>query len=200
MSCVCQWQWLYRPTLAIRSINLNKQYDIKCLNNLMMWSICKEEVDNLDMKYILNNLIKNVDVKLWIVPRLWESRVDIWVQMTISLIYYRFIVRFTIGLELLFITFLLQFFLTQMSSLSISSSATYSSTFFKHIYVSIYIISVYLKVAMHQRSVLSPLLFVVVMDVVPSDARSGIPSELLYAGDLFLMARIMEPLGKRVTE
>ena len=37
----------------------------------------------------------------------------------------RFIVRFTKGLELLFITFLLQFFLEQMSSLSISSSATY---------------------------------------------------------------------------
>ena len=53
---------------------------------------------------------------------------------------------------------------------------------------------------MHQRSVLSPLLFVVVMDVVPSDARSGIPSELLYAGDLFLMARIREPLGRRLTE
>ena len=53
---------------------------------------------------------------------------------------------------------------------------------------------------MHQRSVLSPLLFVVVMDVVPSDARSGIPSELLYAGDLFRMARIMKPLGRRVTE
>ena len=39
---------------------------------------------------------------------------------------------------------------------------------------------------MHQRSVLSLLLFVVVMDIVPSDARSGIPFELLYAGDLFL--------------
>ena len=86
-----------------------------------------------------------------------------------------------------------------MSSLWISSSAKYSSTFSNHIYLSIDIISVYLKVAMHQRSVLSPLLFVV-MDVVPSDARSGIPSELLYAGDLFRMARIMKPLGRRVTE
>ena len=87
-----------------------------------------------------------------------------------------------------------------MSSLLISSFATYSSTCSNHIYVSIDIISVYLKVAMHQGSVLSPLLFVVVMDVVPNDARSSIPSELLYAGDLFLMARIMEPLGRRVTE
>ena len=61
-------------------------------------------------------------------------------------------------------------------------------------------ISVYLKVAMHQGSVLSPLLFAVVMDVVPSEARSGIHSELLYADDLVLMVPIMEPLGRRVTE
>ena len=57
-----------------------------------------------------------------------------------------------------------------------------------------YIISVYLKVAMHQGPVLSPLLFGVVMDVVPSEARSGIPSELLYADDLVLMALIMDRL------
>ena len=120
--------------------------------------------------------------------------------MTISLIYYRVIVRFTIGLEFIFIQFHLQFFLAHMSSPSISSSATYSSIFSNHIYLSIDIISVYLKVAMHQLSVWSPLLFVVVMYVVPSDVRSRIPSELLYAGDLFLMARIMEPLGRHVTE
>ena len=120
-----------RPTLVIHRINLNKKYDIKCLNNLMMLSICKEEVDNLEMKYIINKLIKNVDVKLWNVPRLWESKVDIWVKTTISLIYYMFIVRFTIGLEFLFIQFLLQFFLAHMSSHSISSSATFSN----HIYI-----------------------------------------------------------------
>ena len=60
----------------------------------MMLSICKEEVDTLDMKYIINNVIKNGDVKLGNVPGLWESKADIWVKMTISLIYYRFIVRF----------------------------------------------------------------------------------------------------------
>ena len=64
MRFVCKLQWLYRPTLVIRRINLNTNYDIKCLNNLLMLSICKEEVDNLDMKYIINNLIKSVDVKL----------------------------------------------------------------------------------------------------------------------------------------
>ena len=100
MSCVCKRQWFYRHTLVIRSININNN------KNLMMLSICKEEVDNLDMKYIINNLIKNGDVQLRNVPMWWESKADIWVQMAISWIYYRFIVRFTIGLELLFITFL----------------------------------------------------------------------------------------------
>ena len=33
------------------------------LNNLMILSIYKEEVDNLDMKCIVNDFIKNVDVK-----------------------------------------------------------------------------------------------------------------------------------------
>ena len=61
----------YRLTLVIRSINLNK-YDIKCLNNLMILSIYREEVDDLDMKYIVNNFIKNGDVNLENVPR-WEN-------------------------------------------------------------------------------------------------------------------------------
>ena len=69
MSSVCKRKWFYRPILVIRGINLNKNYDIKCLNNLMMLSICKEEVDNLDMKYIINYLIKNGDVDLGNVPR-----------------------------------------------------------------------------------------------------------------------------------
>ena len=61
----------------------------------MMLSICKEEVDKLDVQYTINNLIKNGDIKIGNVPRWWESKADIWVQVTISLIYYRFIVRFT---------------------------------------------------------------------------------------------------------
>ena len=39
------------------------------------------------------------------------------------------------------------------------------------------------KFGFHQGSVLSPLLFSAVMDVVSSEARSGLPSELLYADD-----------------
>ena len=38
------------------------------------------------------------------------------------------------------------------------------------------------------------------MSVVPSEVRHGIPSELLYADDLVIMAPIMEPLVRRVTE
>ena len=42
------------------------------------------------------------------------------------------------------------------------------------------------KVGLHQGSVLSPLLFSIVMGVVSSEARSGLPSELMYADDVVL--------------
>ena len=57
-----------------------------------------------------------------------------------------------------------------------------------------------MNVGLHQGSVSSPLLFAAVMDVVSSEARSGIPSELLYADDLVLMAPTMEQLDRRVAE
>ena len=47
------------------------------------------------------------------------------------------------------------------------------------------------KVCLHQGSVLSPLLFSAVMDVVSSEVRSGLPSEMLYADDLVLMTSTM---------
>ena len=53
---------------------------------------------------------------------------------------------------------------------------------------------------MHQGSVLSPLLFAAVMDVVSSEARSGLPFELLYADDLLIMAPTMEQLGRWVAD
>ena len=56
------------------------------------------------------------------------------------------------------------------------------------------------KVGSHQGSVLSPLLFAAVMDVVSSEARGGLPSELLYADDLVIMAPTMEQRGRRVAE
>ena len=43
-------------------------------------------------------------------------------------------------------------------------------------------------------------LFAAVMDVVSSEARSGLPSELLYADDLVIMAPTMEQLGRRVAD
>ena len=38
------------------------------------------------------------------------------------------------------------------------------------------------------------------MDVVSSDARSGLPSELQYADDLVLMAPTMEQVDRRLAE
>ena len=56
------------------------------------------------------------------------------------------------------------------------------------------------KVGLHQASVLSPLLFAAVMDVVYSEARSGLPFELLYADDLVIMGPTMEQLGRWVAD
>ena len=56
------------------------------------------------------------------------------------------------------------------------------------------------KVGLHQGPVLSPLLFAAVMDVVSSEARSGLPSELLNADELVIMAPTMEQLGRRVAD
>ena len=54
------------------------------------------------------------------------------------------------------------------------------------------------KVGLYQVSILIPLLFAAIMDVVSSEARSGLPSELLHADDLVIMAPTMEQLGRRV--
>ena len=56
------------------------------------------------------------------------------------------------------------------------------------------------KISLHQGSVLSPLVFAAVMHVVPSEVRSGLPSELLYADDPVLMAPTIEQLGRLVAE
>ena len=44
------------------------------------------------------------------------------------------------------------------------------------------------KVGVHQGSVLSPLLFIIVVDVLSREAREGLPWEVLFADDLALMA------------
>ena len=53
------------------------------------------------------------------------------------------------------------------------------------------------KVGLHQGFELSQLLFAAT-DVVFSEARSGLPSVLLYADDLVRMAPIMEQRGNFV--
>ena len=53
------------------------------------------------------------------------------------------------------------------------------------------------KVGVHQGSVLSPLLFAIVVDVITENARRGLVNELLYADDLVIMTEDMEDLKKR---
>ena len=53
------------------------------------------------------------------------------------------------------------------------------------------------KVGVRQRSVLSPLLFPIVVDVITENARRGVVNELLYANDLVLMSETMEDLKER---
>ena len=50
------------------------------------------------------------------------------------------------------------------------------------------------KVGVHQGSVLSPLLFIIVMEALSRNFRGGLPMELLYADDLVLMAESEELL------
>ena len=45
-----------------------------------------------------------------------------------------------------------------------------------------------LKVRVHQGSVLSPLLFTIVLEALSNKFRSGLPMEMLYADDLILIA------------
>ena len=53
------------------------------------------------------------------------------------------------------------------------------------------------KVGVHQGSVLSPLPFITVMDVLSAEIRQGLLFEILYADDLVIMADSMEELEKR---
>ena len=53
------------------------------------------------------------------------------------------------------------------------------------------------KVGVHQGSVLSPLLFVVVMDVLSEGVRRGFLYEILYADDLVIMADSLQELESK---
>ena len=56
------------------------------------------------------------------------------------------------------------------------------------------------KVGVHQGSVLSPLLFAMVIDVVTENARKGWMKQILYADDLVLKGETMEELRKNFDE
>ena len=43
------------------------------------------------------------------------------------------------------------------------------------------------KVGVHQGSILSPVLFALVMDEVTKEIKEGVLYEMLYAGDLLLL-------------
>ena len=50
---------------------------------------------------------------------------------------------------------------------------------------------------MHQDSVISPLIFVIVVDAVNEPARKGLLNEILYANDLVLLSENSEDLRER---
>jgi len=54
------------------------------------------------------------------------------------------------------------------------------------------------KVGLHQGSVLSPLLFIIVMEALSREFHSGLPWELLYADDLCLIAETEEELMVKI--
>ena len=55
-----------------------------------------------------------------------------------------------------------------------------------------------LKVGVHQGSVLSPLLFIIVLEALSHEFRAGIPWEDLYANDLVIIADSLEECVRRL--
>ena len=54
------------------------------------------------------------------------------------------------------------------------------------------------KVGVHQGSVLSPLLFAIVVDIITENARRDVVNELLHADDLVIMSKDIEDLKERL--
>ena len=55
------------------------------------------------------------------------------------------------------------------------------------------------QVGVHQGSVLSPLLFIIVLEALSQEFRTGCPWELLYADDLVLAADSLEGLQRKLS-
>ena len=56
-----------------------------------------------------------------------------------------------------------------------------------------------IKVGVHQGAVLSPLLFIIVLEAVSREFRTGCPWELLYADDLVLIADTLPELKMKLS-
>src|SRR5664279_590563 len=54
------------------------------------------------------------------------------------------------------------------------------------------------RVGVHQGSVLSPLLFIIVLEALSREFKEGLPMELLYADDLVLLADSIEELIEKL--
>ena len=54
------------------------------------------------------------------------------------------------------------------------------------------------KVGVHQGSVLSPLLFIIVLEALSREFHSGVPWEDLYADDLVIIAELLEEFVRRL--
>ena len=54
------------------------------------------------------------------------------------------------------------------------------------------------KVGVHQGSVLSPLLFIIVLEALSTEFRCGVPWEDLYADDLVIIAESLEECVRRL--
>ena len=54
------------------------------------------------------------------------------------------------------------------------------------------------QVAVHQGSVLSPLIFAIVVDVISENAREGLMNNILCADDLVLMSESIENLKEKL--
>ena len=53
-------------------------------------------------------------------------------------------------------------------------------------------------VGVHQGSVFSPLLFIIVLETLSRESRSGVPWEALYANDLVTIAELLEECVRRL--
>ena len=55
------------------------------------------------------------------------------------------------------------------------------------------------KVGVHQGSVLSPLLFIIVLEALSKEFRTACPWELFYADDLIVLAETSEALREKLS-